>query len=244
MEVRDHLRQIEQQAQLLVAPKWSESPSVVVPAVGISTGIYMLANLQGRPMIGFVVIMAFVAVMLIAHFQRPSATRVSMKQDIEPDSSLNWQYPVGFMAVFFILYVMIDLIPDPGIGISIVLAIGAAVLAMAWLWLVLKDTIPQPITLLTDSRGAPADAGLSPKDLEICAALIAAGATEGEIRREMRAPALNSLFDAPINLHPLIDRGHITVFHEYGAKENTDWITLTRAGETAARSQVAALGVV
>lgn len=242
MDIRDRLRQVEAQAQRLAAPGWGESPRIAVPAAGLATGVWMFATVQGRTFIAFMVIAVFIAVALTAAFSRRPAVRASVKQDVKPDSSLDWRYLVGFMAVMFILSAMTDFAPDPGIGIAAVIAAIAGVVAMVWFWLVLDRSAPEPVTPLTESQAAPADAGLTPEELEICAALIAAGATEGEVRRELRASTLHSLIDANPDLTNLSDRNFVAVFRERGSKEDTDWVTLTRAGESAARGQWAATG--
>lgn len=237
MDFYGRLRQIETRAQRLAAPGWSESPRVVVPAAGLATGLWMFAMVQGRSVIAFAVIMVFVAVALAATFGRKPVVRASVKQEVKPDPPLDWRYMIGFMVVFFILANLTDFIPDPDPAISAVIAAIAAIVAMVWMWLALKDSVPEPASLLTESHAEPVDAGLSVEDLEVCAALIAVGATEGEVRREMRASALHSLIDAN-----LPDPEYISVFHERGSKEDTDWVTLTRAGEAAARGQWAVIG--
>lgn len=237
MDIHGRLREVEAEAQRVSAPGWHESPRVVVPAVGLATGLWMFARVQGHAVIALAVIAAFVGVALAAAFARKPVVRASVKQDVKPDPSLDWWYMAGFMVVFFILAALTDFIPDPDTGISIVIAAIAALIGMVVVWLSLRGPAAEPVALLTQSRAAPIDAGLSPEELEVCAALIAAGATEGETRKEIRASALRSLIDA--DLTALVNRSFVTVFHERGSKETTDWVTLTRAGEAAARGQIA-----
>ena len=84
--------------------------------------------------------------------------------------------------------------------------------------------------------------------LKICAALRAAGATEGEVRREMRFGRLREiteLSDATLSkqLSVLEEHGYITRFREYGSSraKDTVWVTLTRAGEQALEGHLDAL---
>ena len=84
--------------------------------------------------------------------------------------------------------------------------------------------------------------------LKICAALRAAGATEGDVRREMRFARLREiteLSDATLSkqLSALEEHGYITRFREYGSSraKDTVWVTLTNAGLAAYRGHMDAL---
>ncbi|AWB84560.1 transcriptional regulator [Corynebacterium liangguodongii] len=84
--------------------------------------------------------------------------------------------------------------------------------------------------------------------LKICAALSAGGATEGELRYEMRFSRLRELTklsDATLSkqLTALEEHGYITRFREYGSTraKDTVWVTLTKKGKEAFDSHVAAL---
>ena len=84
--------------------------------------------------------------------------------------------------------------------------------------------------------------------LTICAALNAAGATEGETRYEMRFQRLRELTglsDATLSkqLTVLEQHGYVTRFREYGSTraKDTVWVTLTRAGRDALVGHVEAL---
>lgn len=84
--------------------------------------------------------------------------------------------------------------------------------------------------------------------LKICAALKAGGATEGEVRREMkfaRLRELTDLSDATLSkqLAALEEHGYITRFREYGSSraKDTVWVTLTREGLAAYDAHLATL---
>jgi len=84
--------------------------------------------------------------------------------------------------------------------------------------------------------------------LKVCAALNAAGATEGETRREMsfrRLRELTELSDSTLSkqLTVLEQNGYITRFREYGSTraKDTVWVTLTARGVEAFEGHVAAL---
>ncbi|WP_291313640.1 transcriptional regulator [Corynebacterium sp. UBA2622] len=84
--------------------------------------------------------------------------------------------------------------------------------------------------------------------LKICAALNAAGATEGETRYEMRFRRLRDLTglsDASLSKHLAVleDSGYVTRFREYGSTraKGTVWVTLTAQVKEAFEAHVAAL---
>ncbi|MCT1444144.1 MarR family transcriptional regulator [Corynebacterium sanguinis] len=84
--------------------------------------------------------------------------------------------------------------------------------------------------------------------LKVCAALSAAGATEGDVRYEMRFAHLREvtgLSDTTLSkqLSALEEHGYITRFREYGSTraKDTVWVTLTRKGKEAFDGHVAAL---
>lgn len=84
--------------------------------------------------------------------------------------------------------------------------------------------------------------------LTICAALAAAGATENDVRYEMRFSRLREiteLSDASLSkqLTALEESGYITRFREYGSSraKDTVWVTLTARGLEAFNGHVEAL---
>lgn len=84
--------------------------------------------------------------------------------------------------------------------------------------------------------------------LRICAALKAGGATEGDVRREMKFAhlrELTDLSDATLSkqLTALEEHGYITRFREYGSSraKDTVWVTLTGAGLAAYDAHIEAL---
>ena len=86
--------------------------------------------------------------------------------------------------------------------------------------------------------------------LRICAALDAAGATEGErhVDREMKFAVLRDLTDlsdATLSkqLGVLESHGYVRRFREYGSSraKDTVWVSLTEAGGRALREHLAAL---
>lgn len=73
--------------------------------------------------------------------------------------------------------------------------------------------------------------------LKICAALKGAGATDGDVRAEMKRSRIQELTDLTGGalaeaLVELEVAGHVTTFHEYGSRpeKNTVWVTLTSTG--------------
>lgn len=84
--------------------------------------------------------------------------------------------------------------------------------------------------------------------LKICAALNAAGATDGETKYEMRLSHLSELTEVPASaLAPQLDAleqaGYITRFSEYGPSGAKDivWVTLTKQGKQALEDHLEAL---
>ena len=84
--------------------------------------------------------------------------------------------------------------------------------------------------------------------LKICAALSAAGATEGDVRYEMRFAHLREvtgLSDTTLSkqLSALEEHGYITRFREYGSTRAKDsvWVALTDSGTQAYTEHVEAL---
>lgn len=79
----------------------------------------------------------------------------------------------------------------------------------------------------------------------ICAALKGAGATDGDIRKEMRQSRIEELTglaaDTVVDVLTELEAvGHVTTFHEYGSRpeKNTVWVTLTSTGLQAYNAHV------
>lgn len=85
--------------------------------------------------------------------------------------------------------------------------------------------------------------------LKICAALKGAGATDGDVRKEMKQSRILELTglgseESAATLAELETAGYVTTFHEYGSRpeKNTVWVTLTSTGLQAYNAHVDQLG--
>lgn len=81
--------------------------------------------------------------------------------------------------------------------------------------------------------------------LKICAALKGAGATDGDVRKEMKQSRILELTglgseELATALTELETAGYVTTFFEYGSRpeKNTVWVTLTTTGLQAYNAHV------